>query len=179
MVTLADIKNDLPDWPDNVIQQWLVHLANRSDTGWPPPNPLGQHPWTHILGHRSLPWWREVTWELKGIDCSFPSLAQATQKIVNEVLADVTGLRPDPNTKGRFDEAFDYILNNGKFKEPLVTMIIPDDGISVIDGNHRISAFCGLQKMPPEQFEKLGLKKPNQIQQVWVGTHKDGGIPMD
>jgi hypothetical protein len=32
-VSLADIKNDLPSWPDGVISQWLFHLANRGDTG--------------------------------------------------------------------------------------------------------------------------------------------------
>jgi len=42
MVLLADIKKDLPAWPDNVIKQCLVHLANRDSTGWPPPEPLGQ-----------------------------------------------------------------------------------------------------------------------------------------
>jgi hypothetical protein len=40
-VSLADIKNDLLSWPDGVIGQWLFHLANRADTGWPPPDPLG------------------------------------------------------------------------------------------------------------------------------------------
>ena len=49
MVTLADIKKDLPTWPDDVIEQWLLYLADREDTGWPPPNPLGDHSWAHIL----------------------------------------------------------------------------------------------------------------------------------
>jgi hypothetical protein len=44
MITLADIKKDLPAWPDDVIEQWLLYLARRDDTGWPPPEPLGDHP---------------------------------------------------------------------------------------------------------------------------------------
>jgi hypothetical protein len=34
----ADIKRDLPLWPDEVIKLWLLYLANRSrgDTGCPP-----------------------------------------------------------------------------------------------------------------------------------------------
>jgi hypothetical protein len=179
VVTLADIKKDLPAWPDNVIEQWLVHLANREDTGWPPPDPLGQHSWTYILGHRALLWWREITWETKKMDCSLLKLAKGTQKIVNDVLADVYGPTPDPNTKGRFNEAFHYILNNSKFEQPLIVMELPGDGLSVTDGNHRISAFCALQKMPPEQFEKRGLKKPAQEQEVWLGSHPRGEVPLD
>jgi hypothetical protein len=33
MVALADIKKDLPTWPDDVIEQWLLYLADRADTG--------------------------------------------------------------------------------------------------------------------------------------------------
>jgi hypothetical protein len=35
MVELADIKKDLPEWPDELIDEWLVYLANRED--WPAP----------------------------------------------------------------------------------------------------------------------------------------------
>jgi hypothetical protein len=27
MVSLADIKKDLSEWPDDVIEQWLLHFA--------------------------------------------------------------------------------------------------------------------------------------------------------
>lgn len=53
------------------------------------------------------------------------------------------------------------------------------DGQSVLDGNHRVSVFCGLQKMPEESFTKVGLKKPAEEQDVWVGTHSDGEVPLD
>jgi hypothetical protein len=48
MVTVADIKKDLPDWPDDVVDQWLVYFANEPDGGWPPPNPLGDHRWSRL-----------------------------------------------------------------------------------------------------------------------------------
>jgi hypothetical protein len=64
------------------------------------------------------------------------------------------------------------------FLKPLIVMELAD-GQSVLDGNHRVSAFCGLQKMPEESFTKLGLKKPAEEQDVWVGTHSDGEVPLD
>jgi hypothetical protein len=48
MVTVADIRKDLPDWPDDVIEQWLLYFANEADCGWPPPDPLGDHRWKRL-----------------------------------------------------------------------------------------------------------------------------------
>jgi len=48
MVELVAIKKDLPGWPDEVVTEWLLYLANREDTGWPPPEPLGGS-WAAIL----------------------------------------------------------------------------------------------------------------------------------
>jgi hypothetical protein len=80
-VSLADMKRDLPLWPGEVIKLWLFYLANRGDTGWPPPDPIGNHAWAAILGFKPLPWWREVTWKREKIDCSFSNLCQGTKAI--------------------------------------------------------------------------------------------------
>jgi hypothetical protein len=41
VIELADIKADLPNWPDEIITEWPLKIANRGpDTGWPPPEPL-------------------------------------------------------------------------------------------------------------------------------------------
>jgi hypothetical protein len=102
-VSFAAIKNDLPAWPDEVIKEWLLYLANRDDTGWPPPDPLRYHAWAFILGHRPLRWWREVTWKLQFTDCSFASLAPATQAIVTCTLGEITNRTADEGTKRRYD----------------------------------------------------------------------------
>lgn len=174
----TDIKNDLSAWPDNVINQWLFHLAKRSDTGWPPPNPLGFHPWAFILGHRPIPWWREVTWKLEMTDCGFAALCADTKAIVVRMLTEKSNGTMDEETRRRFDKAVDHILKNAAFEEPLIAMKM-SDGLSILDGNHRISAFCWLQMMTPEEFEKLGFKKPAQEQQIWIGTHGHGETPLD
>jgi hypothetical protein len=56
MVTVEDVKKDLPDWPDDVVDQWLVYFANEPDGGWPPPNPLGDHRWRRLFRGRPLSW---------------------------------------------------------------------------------------------------------------------------
>lgn len=177
-VTLADIKNDLPSWPDGVISQWLFHLAQRADTGWPPPDPLGHHSWAFILGFRPLSWWREVTWKREKTDCSLSNLCQGTKAIVARMLVEKATGTIDEETKTRFAKAADYILKNGGFEEPPIAMRLAD-GLSILDGNHRITAFCGVQEAPAEILEKRGLRKPAQEQELWIGTHSRGEVPLD
>jgi hypothetical protein len=46
MVSVANIKKDLPAWPDEMIDLWLLFFEN--DLGWPPPD----HRWRRIPGGR-------------------------------------------------------------------------------------------------------------------------------
>ncbi len=179
-VSIADIKRDLPLWPDEVIELWLFHLANRKlgDTGWPPPEPLGEHPWAAILGFRPLSWWREVIWKREKIDCSFSNLCRGTQAIVTGMLVAKANGTIDEVSRGRFKKAADYIMSNGGFREPPIAMRLPD-GLSILDGNHRISAFCGALEVPVETLEKRGLRKPAADQELWIGTHCGGEVPLD
>lgn len=41
MITVAQIKETLPNWPDAVVDEWLHYFAN--DIGWPPVEPLGRN----------------------------------------------------------------------------------------------------------------------------------------
>jgi len=69
-----------------------------------------------------------------------------TKDIVSRMLREKLDGSIDEETMRRFKNAADYQMKKGAFEKPLVAMRLPD-GLSVIDGNHRISAFCGLQDM--------------------------------
>jgi hypothetical protein len=179
-VSLADIKSDLPSWPDEVIELWLFWLANRSsgDTGWPPPEPLGYRGWAPILGYRPLSWWREVSWKREKTDCGVSNLCQGTKAIVVQMLREKKDGSIDEETNRRFKRAADYQMKNGELEKPLIAIKLPD-GLCILDGNHRISAFCGLQETPTELLEQRGLKKPAPEQDLWIGTHSHGEVPLD
>jgi hypothetical protein len=81
MVTVADIQKDLPDWPDDVIEQRLLYFANEADCGWPPPDPLGDHRWKRLLGGRPLSWWKNVTWSKQTVSCDLASLSNKSRDI--------------------------------------------------------------------------------------------------
>jgi hypothetical protein len=181
LVDLATIKTDLPDWPDKVIELWLLKLANRGpDTGWPPPEPFGDNAWKHILGDKPLSWWKSVTWQLEERDLNFDALSQDSRSIVNKMLdAHINNKINDyttlPNSKARFESAALYVAENGTFPEPLVGIELKD-GLSVLDGNHRMTALCYCQKTAEEILEEGGVA-PAATQKIWMGSHPRGEVP--
>jgi hypothetical protein len=177
MVDVADIKKDLPTWPDDVIDQWLVYFANEPDCGWPPPEPLGKHRWAGILGGRPLSWWKDVSWKKEKVTCKIAELSDKSRDIVSSTIAEVNAGKADPITKRRFDHSFHFILNNAAFPKPVLAMKVPS-GLEVVDGNHRMSAFCALQMMPDDKFTQLKLKKAAPDQESWIGTHTSGEVPL-
>jgi hypothetical protein len=84
MVSLDDIKSDFPDWPDDVIEQWLLKFANQSGMGWPPPDPMTGHRWELLLTH-PITWWKGVAWTQETRDCSFDKLSIDARKTMNSM----------------------------------------------------------------------------------------------
>jgi hypothetical protein len=177
MVTVADIKKDLPDWPDDVVDQWLVYFANEPDGGWPPPNPLGDHRWSRLFGGRPLSWWKEVSWKKGQIACSLSNFSTKAQSDVNGIISDVASGKADAVTKRRHDHAFHWTLNNSTFPMPILVMMV-EDGYTILDGNHRMAAFSRLQAAPAKKFEELKLKKASLKQEAWVAKHARGEFPL-
>jgi hypothetical protein len=176
VVELADVKNDLPDWPDEVLEEWLVYLANRDDTGWPPPAPL-EGSWAAILGGRPLSWWREVMWQKQSIDCSLNALAPKTHDIVTSMRAEIAAQQADAVTQRRFNHALYYILTEGAFPKPLIGLKV-NNRLLVLDGNHRVAAFTAAQLFPEATLQAKGWHKVAPEQEVWIGTHRGGEAPL-
>lgn len=89
----------------------------------------------------------------------------------------MNGGKADAVTKRRFHHTVHCILNNAAFPKPAIAMKTPS-GLTVLDGSHRLGAFCALQMMPDAKFEQLKLKKAAPEQEVWIGTHVHGEIPL-
>lgn len=177
MVAVADIKKDLPAWPEDVIEQWLHYFANEPDCGWPPPDPLGGHRWSGILGGRPLSWWKDVTWNKETVDCRHANLSDKSKVIVTEVINDYNNKTADAVTTRRFKHAYIYIMDHAAFPKPVIMMKVAS-GMSVLDGSHRMAAFCMLQMTPDTAFEKLNKQKASPKQKAWVGTHSAGEVPL-
>ena len=176
MVELTDIKKDLPNCPDEVIEEWLVYLANRDDTGWPPPDPLTGS-WAAILGGRPLSWWQDVSWQKEATDCSLAALAPKTHGIVTAMRAEINAQKADAVTQRRFNHALVHILTEGKIPKPLTGMKV-NGRLLVLDGNHRVAAFTAAQGFPDATLQQKGWHKVVAQQDVWIGTHPKGEAPL-
>ena len=181
MVALADIKADLPNWPDDVLDQWLLTLANQQGMSWPPPTPFNGHRWQYIIV-KPVSWWSKVTWSLEQRDCSFDSLSVNSRKIMNSMFAAlVLGIENGyggDNSKKRFESCLSFLAVNGRFPRAPVTMPI-EGGLSILDGNHRVYSLTFMQSVPEAELKKQGIERPKVVQDVWVATHQDGEVLDD
>ncbi len=177
MVAAADIQKDLPNWPVGVIDPWLVEFANDPGVGWPPPDPFGDHRWGRLLGQRPVSWWCNITWNLEKTNCGLVGLTPKAQADITDIRNEISGGAPSEVTGRRWDNIFRHVLNAGTFPVAPVAMRRPE-GLSPIDGTHRLAVFSALQIMPNERFASLRLEKPALEQDVWIGTHKNGELPL-
>jgi hypothetical protein len=176
MVSVADIKKDLPEWPDDVIEQWLHYFANEPDCGWPPPDPLGLHRWNGLLGGKPLSWWRNVRWKKETLTCDLATLTEKARADVSDIIAEMNAGTADASTKRRVAQPWIYIKDNGVFPRALVAMK-KADRLSLIDGCHRMAAFEMIQRLTDAQLAEMGSGRPARGQDVWLGTHKGGEVP--
>jgi hypothetical protein len=77
----------------------------------------------------------------------------------------------DANSKERFVSAAQFIAQNSTVPQPLVGFDLAD-GLSVLDGNHRMTALCYCQANKDEL-----LNAPEASQKIWIGTHPRGETP--
>ncbi len=176
MVSVAEIKVSLPDCPDDVIEQWLHYFANEADCGWPPPQPLGTHRWRALLGGKPLSWWANVTWVKTSMNCELENLTQRTRTGVSEIVSQFNAGTADESTNRRVANAWLYLKNNGVFPRALVA-VRKSDGVSLIDGSHRMAAFELLQRLSNSELEQLGVERLSLRQEIWLGTHAAGEVP--
>jgi hypothetical protein len=179
MVSLQDIKSDFPNWPDDVVDQWLLKLANQPGMGWPPPDPMSGYRWDLILTHPIF-WWKDVTWTLETRDCSFDKLSIDARRTVNSMYEALiegveNGFRGD-DSPARFQRQLRIVALTGKFERPPVLFPIAS-GLSPLDGNHRLFAHHIALQMSDEDLAKYNVKRPPASQSVWIASHKNGEDP--
>ena len=155
------------------MNQWLLKLANRGpDTGWPPPENLDYHAWKYILGGRPISWWVHVNWQIEELNIRFETLARNSRRIVNDLIeAHINGVMnfysASPDSRIRFLSAMRYLKQHGVLPRPLITFRARD-GLSVLDGNHRMTALC-VYRAAPELIAQGGTRRPpSNIMCGWV-----------
>jgi hypothetical protein len=179
MVSPLDIKSDFPNWPDDIIEQWLLKFANQPEMSWPPPDPMEGHRWEILITH-PVAWWKDVTWTLETRDCRFDKLSVDGRKTMNGMFkalieGEENGYGGD-DSPARFQRQLRILALTGKFERPPVLFPI-DSGLSPLDGNHRLFALQTALQMSDEELAKYKVKRPPASQGVWIASHKNGENP--
>ena len=177
MATIDDLRKNLPNWPLTILDDWLLYFANEQDLGWPPPDPLGSHRWSDILGGRPLSWWHLVTWKKEAINCSVNDLCERSSALTLAIVDDIFRGTADETEKRRYKMPMQHLLEHGVFLHALVAMKTPS-GLLALDGYHRLAALHGLQLMPASFFTQPNRTRPPIQQTAWIGSHRDGELPL-
>ena len=141
------ILQDLPNFPEDVIAQWLVPFAETD--GWPP---IADR-WKYLLTNTNLDYWKNFTWTLEEV--SFETLKltrEAESQIAGLLEAYVLGVNNiysqqiGGNGLERFQFQLAFIKKNKQLIRPPV-LVNHGKGYDIMDGNHRIAAYFALKQM--------------------------------
>ncbi len=132
------IQEDLPNFPADVIDQWLLPFAETD--GWPPDAPR----WKHLLTNTDLNYWRTVNWALEEVALEeLPFTSKAADQINGLIEAYVDGVQNDFALAlgARGLERFQFQQNLLQQAVPLRSVVLVNhgEGFDVMDGNHRLA----------------------------------------
>jgi hypothetical protein len=173
---LEALKTDLPNFPDEVLIDWLLPYA--CSEGWPPSHDPAQEPgglWRYLLGKKPLTYWRSLCWERTDCHISFHQLRKEHQETIGQMVLAAVGGQVNiystsiPDLKQRFFNVVDFLSVYGQLPRP-PAVIQDNEGLSVVDGNHRMAAYfycCGYFMFDPGHSLQL---KTLEIQSYWIAS---------
>jgi len=175
---IQQIKSTLPNFPDEVIETWLLPFA--VSEGWPPVIGSDGVPlkrWRYLLGRKPLSEfktlsWSKVTKHISIHEFDRESLSSLIQIFEAAILGcDNLMSLSIHDLKQRFDNIVNYIQQNGKMPNAPILYLNDMKKYEIFDGNHHLSAYyycCGYFNVDVESNLKLKTQK-NQI--YWIASH--------
>ncbi|WP_163267011.1 hypothetical protein [Chelativorans alearense] len=177
--TLEKIKANLPEWPDDVIDQWLLPHSEREGFGWPPSSPFNRSEWRYVMC-RPVVWWQAVTWTklqtaLEPDDLSAEQLRTVNGMIGAYFKGDYNAYRMIATGPKRVFGVLEFLRANGDLPRMPVA-VMDNDGLHIVDGNHRVVAWIIYGALGTEVLaEKCWLPRAAATT-IWLGTHATGEL---
>jgi hypothetical protein len=117
-----------------------------------------------------------VTWEKKEAVMWAGNLAAKPKADVSDIVSAMDRGTANATTKRRVARPWVFIREHGVFPRALVTMQRAD-GLSLIDGTHRMAAFVMFQRLTDAQLAEMKVERPALEQEVWQGVHAKNELP--
>lgn len=179
------IKKDLPNFPDEVIKDWLEPFA--ISDGWPPTEPR----WKNLLG-RPVEEWMEVSWKHTEVNLKTLAFSRESHDAIDGLhqaynlskINTFSSLLGEAG-KQRYMNAFYYLIEHGIFPKPIV-ILKQGSFHHIVDGNHRFLAWTSalkfeqeIKEVPEDEMkefksklqDKLGIQKFSPVakrQPIWL-----------
>ena len=151
MNELQKAKAMLPNMPDEVFDTWLLPII-RGHNSWPYSNILSPHPsqrWHQYFGLLTLCDISNLLWDRISLTFDMGCLDQLSNATINTLIEkhiynfDTTGGFNVRDSKKRFFGFVEFIKRTGNIPAPIIG-INTDNGLRILDGNHRLSALTYL-----------------------------------
>lgn len=76
MYTTADLRKDLPSWPEEVLEQWILPFANDDNYGWSPFRGTAKPRWRYLIpAGLSFADTASISWSKSSIETRLPGIA--------------------------------------------------------------------------------------------------------
>jgi hypothetical protein len=174
MSIIKQVSKDLPNFPDDVIDQWIGYYAESE--GWPPPIPL-EGRWKGLLANKDLEYWSSLSWSKEVI---YPSTLVLTPEC-NLRIQQMIDFHADgvscaysefmgEEAKSRLARLLQFLRENGNL--PCPPILIETGGeYEIIDGNHRVVAYLLWERWKDkENFQKEPFPAALSREiEFWVG----------
>jgi hypothetical protein len=170
--TREHIARDLPGWPADVIDQWLLPYVLDCGFGWPPPSPLPpSNIWFRHLSNRPLSWWQQVEWEPRKLRITFDKLSPSDQHVILGIMkatyaGEVNEYSKLEQSAARIARAREFVATHGTFPRPILVMR-RHDGLAIIDGCHRAIALLTTPASHVREWHS-----------VWMADHPLGEVGL-
>jgi hypothetical protein len=175
MSIIEQVSADLPNFPDDIVKQWIGYYAESE--GWPPPEPL-EGRWKSLLANKNLEYLKTVEWNLEVFYPPSLELTQDCNILIQEMVGFFVHSRPCNYSDFMGDEArpklarlLQYLREQGDLPcKPILIKHV--DKYEILDGNHRFVAYLLWEHW---KDTKLFQKEPFPVTvskeiEFWVGS---------
>jgi hypothetical protein len=170
-MNIAKLKHDLPNMPDEVIEDWLLTHYHRF--GWPPKI---DNEWRYILRPgNDLSYLKQLKWKKEMFHLSANALSSKDKEIIVGICR--AHILNEENIysvnmsdgRDRFDRCLAYIKDKGVFpKAPVLQR--RKEGFWILDGNHRLTAYFFLYGYFNVNIPKNPDFQVNEMQEFWIAS---------
>jgi hypothetical protein len=178
MSLLEKLKLSLPNFPHEVLNEWLLPFAK--DEGWPPSkdnDTLPNNRWRCFLIKKPISFWQGVKWEKKTCNISINDFEQIDKEQIFQIIATaVLGYKTLlSQSMSDIKERFEKIIGYAEGHQILPTspvLLKTNNGYKILDGNHRIATYFHLKGDP-------ALKIIRGYPELKINNKHNLGIKLD